>query len=127
VAEQARADLALLEVGQEDAVDAARQQPGKVSLAQAERQLSDVLGVAHQDIEGVELDLVVLAPLKSDRPSTPNSTASPSITNELLRLRCAASVISGNRSLQSWPFLVHSRTRRPSRSTIRRQPSCLIS
>jgi hypothetical protein len=35
-------------------------------------------------------------PLKSDRPSTPSSTASPSRTNELHRLRSAASDISGN-------------------------------
>ena len=69
---QVRADLALLEVGQEDAVDAARQQPGKVSLAQAERQLSDVLGVAHQDIEGVELDLLVVECLQLHLLATVN-------------------------------------------------------
>jgi hypothetical protein len=59
-------------------------------------------------------------PLKSDRPSTPSSTASPSITNDEFRLRSAASDISGNRSDQSWPLRVHSRTRSPSRCTIRR-------
>ena len=36
-------------------------------------------------------------PLKSLRPSTPSSTASPSITNDVFRLRSAASAISGNR------------------------------
>ena len=45
--------------------------------------------------------------MKSDRPSTPSNTASPSRTNELLRLRKAASVISGKRSLQSWPLQVN--------------------
>ena len=38
VAEQVRADLALLEVGQKDAVDAPRQQPGQVGLAHRQRQ-----------------------------------------------------------------------------------------
>ena len=41
------------------------------------------------------------SPLKSECPSTPRSTASPSITNELLRLRSAASEINRNRSDQS--------------------------
>ncbi len=36
--EQLRADLALLELAYEDAIDAPRQQPGQVALAQAERQ-----------------------------------------------------------------------------------------
>ena len=45
--------------------------------------------------------------MKSDRPSTPSITASPSITNELFRFRSAASDISGNRSLQSWPLQVN--------------------
>jgi hypothetical protein len=46
---------------------------------------------------------------------------------ELQRLRSAASVISGNRSIQSWPLRVNRRTRWPSRWMNRRQPSCLIS
>ena len=117
--EQVRADLALLEVAQEDPVHAPRQEPGQVGLAHRQRQPAEVLAVADQDVEGVELDLgIVLAgvqPLKSDRPSTPSSTASPSITKDELRLRSAASVISGKRSLQSWPLRVNSRTRLPSR------------
>jgi hypothetical protein len=59
-------------------------------------------------------------PLKSLRPSTPSSTASPSITKGVFRLRGAASVISGNRSHQSCSLRVHSRTRLLSRWKIRR-------
>jgi hypothetical protein len=54
-------------------------------------------------------------PLKLERPSTPSSTASPSITKDVFRFRSAASDISGNRSVQSWPLRVNSRTRLPSR------------
>ena len=35
MAEQVRADLALFEVGNEDAVNPPRQQPGQIALAQA--------------------------------------------------------------------------------------------
>ena len=59
VPEQVRTDLALLEVGQENAVHALRQPPGKVGLSHAERQLSDVLAVADQ-LEDVELNLVIV-------------------------------------------------------------------
>src|SRR4029077_14698837 len=111
-------------VGQKDAVDTARQQPRQVGLAHRQRQLAEILAVAHQTVEGVELNLgIVLATaqaLKSERPSTPSSTASPSRTNDELRLRSAASDISGKRSLQSWPLRVHKRTRLPSRWTISR-------
>jgi hypothetical protein len=58
--------------------------------------------------------------MKSDRPSTPSNTASPSRTKELFRLRNADSVISGKRSDQSWPLRVNSRTRLPSRWMISR-------
>jgi hypothetical protein len=62
--------------------------------------VSAVAAAADQTIEGIELDraascLRECSPLKSEMPSTPSSTASPSITNELLRFRSAASVISG--------------------------------
>ena len=86
---QVRADLALREIGKEDAVDTAGQEPGQPRLAHAERQFADVLAVADQDIEGVELDLGIMRecrPSKSDRPSTPSSTASPSSTNEVSSL-----------------------------------------
>jgi hypothetical protein len=43
VAEEIRTDLALLKWREVDAVDAARQPPGKIGLAQGERQLSDIL------------------------------------------------------------------------------------
>ena len=50
-------------------------------------QLAEILAVADQDVEGVELTssscLRECRPLKSEMPSTPSSTASPSITNEL--------------------------------------------
>ena len=48
VAKQVRADLALLEWRQVDAVDAPRQQPGKVGLAHRQRQLAQILAVADQ-------------------------------------------------------------------------------
>ena len=67
VAEQVRADLALLEVAQEDPVDAARQQPGEVGLAHAERQLAEILAVADQDIEGIELHLVIVLAASAGR------------------------------------------------------------
>jgi hypothetical protein len=56
--EQVRPDLALFEIRQEDPVDSARQ----ACLAQAQRQFADVLTAAHQDVEGVELDLVIVLP-----------------------------------------------------------------
>ena len=58
--EQIRADFALLEVGQEDAVDATRQQPGQVALPHAERQPAEIFAVAHEDVEGVELHLMIV-------------------------------------------------------------------
>ena len=57
---QVRADLALLEVGKEDAVDTARQQPCQVGLSHRERQPADVLAIADEDVEGVELHLGVM-------------------------------------------------------------------
>ena len=60
--EQVRADLTLLEVEQEDALDAARQQPGEAGLAHRQRQPPEILAVADQDIEGVEFDLMIVLP-----------------------------------------------------------------
>ena len=60
VPEQVRADLALLEVGQEYAVDAARQQSGEAGLAHVERQSAEILAIADEDVEGVELHLGVM-------------------------------------------------------------------
>jgi hypothetical protein len=62
VAEQVRANLALFEVAQKDAVGATRQQPGQVGLPHAERQLSDVLAVADQAVEGIKLHFVIVLP-----------------------------------------------------------------
>jgi hypothetical protein len=53
VAEQVRADLALLEIAQEDAVDAPRQKTRQACLAHRQRKLAEVLAVAQQDVEGV--------------------------------------------------------------------------
>jgi hypothetical protein len=53
--EQVRADLALLEVGEVDPIDAASQQLRQVGLAHRQRQFAEILAVADQDVEGVEL------------------------------------------------------------------------
>ena len=51
VAEQVRPDLALFEVGQEDAVNPPRQQPGQVGLEHRQRQPAQILAVADQDVD----------------------------------------------------------------------------
>lgn len=58
MAKQVRADLALFEVAQEDAIDTSGQELGEAGLPHAEGQLSDVL--ADGDQHGVELDLLVM-------------------------------------------------------------------
>src|SRR5262245_57769531 len=60
VPKKVRADLALFEIGQEDAVDASGKQPRQVSLSHAQRQLADVLAISDQNVEGVELHFVVM-------------------------------------------------------------------
>jgi len=55
--EQVGADLALLERSDEDAV---RPPPREVGLVHREGQRSRILTVERQDIEGVELDFLVL-------------------------------------------------------------------
>ena len=55
VSEQVLADLALLEVGKEDAIDAAREQPGQVCLPHAK-----IFAIAHADVEVVKLHLVIM-------------------------------------------------------------------
>ena len=88
------------QVRDEDPRGPAAEQLRQVRLAQRHPHRS------RQAVEGVELDLVTMPgwPLKLEK--TPIRTASPSITNELIRLRRAASVRS-----QSWPFCVPRRTR----------------
>ena len=66
MAKQIWPDLALFEITQEDAVHAPSEQPGQAGLAHAERQLPHVLTIGHKDVEGVELDfLVVLKTMQS--------------------------------------------------------------
>jgi len=61
VAEYIGTDFALLEVGQEDSVDAARQETGQAGLAHRQRQASEIRAIAHQEVEGVELDLGIVS------------------------------------------------------------------
>ena len=54
-----------------DAVDAPRQQPGQVGLAHRQRQLAQIVAVADQHVEGIELHFVIVlaaecSPLKSE-------------------------------------------------------------
>lgn len=58
--EEIGADLPLFVVGKEDAVDAPRQQPRKVVLAEMQRKLSQILSLHHEDVEGIELHFVVV-------------------------------------------------------------------
>ena len=60
--EQIRTDLALLEWRQLDAINAPTQQPGKIVLAQVQRQRAHVLAIADQDSKGVEFDFLVMLP-----------------------------------------------------------------
>ena len=60
VAEQVRADLALL-IAQEYAVNPPRQQPGQVGLAHRQRQLAETAVAA--DVEGIELYFVIVLAL----------------------------------------------------------------
>jgi hypothetical protein len=60
VVEQVGAYLALFEVSQEDTVDAPSQKSGEVVLAQMQWKLAEVLTVVHEDVEGVEPDLIVM-------------------------------------------------------------------
>ena len=48
--EQAGTYLALLEISQEDTVDAPGQEPGKVIFAEMQWQLAEILAVADQDV-----------------------------------------------------------------------------
>jgi hypothetical protein len=65
-----------------------------------QRDFSQILTVQRQNVEGVELDLLVvpagMQPVEVGKiPSTPSRTASPSMTNELKRLLSPASTIRG--------------------------------
>jgi hypothetical protein len=61
--------------------------------------LAQILAIERQDVEGIELHLfVVLARVQRveiGTPSTSSTTASPSMTNCLIRFFSAASMIHG--------------------------------
>jgi hypothetical protein len=58
--EQVRADLALLEVADENSLRPPRQESREVGLPKVQRQLSQIVALQRQDVEGVELNLVVM-------------------------------------------------------------------
>ena len=60
LAEEVGTDLAAFEIGNEDALRPARQQPREVGLAHRERQLAQVVAVESQAVEGVELHLMIV-------------------------------------------------------------------
>ena len=49
VAEQVRANLALFEIAEEDALHSACQEPGEAGFARRQRQTPEILAVADQD------------------------------------------------------------------------------
>ena len=57
---EAGADLAPFEVRQENAAHAPRQEPAEVVLAEVQGQGAKIVATIDQDIEGVELDLVIV-------------------------------------------------------------------
>jgi hypothetical protein len=77
------------EIGPDLAFRPPSQQPGEIVFAEVQRQFPQILAIKRQDIEGMELDLVVMfprvQPVEIGVPSTPSSTASPSMTNEVCR------------------------------------------
>ena len=58
--EQVRPDLALLERRQMDTINPPRQEPRQIGLAHAQGKLAQILAVAHQHIERLELDLGIV-------------------------------------------------------------------
>jgi hypothetical protein len=73
-----------------------------LSLSHRQRQKLKIVAIERQNAEGTELHLVVVFPcflecsaLKSEMPSTPSTTASPSMTNCLYLYFSAASTIQG--------------------------------
>jgi hypothetical protein len=67
----------------------ARQQPFEAGLAQVQRELAEIAIALDEDVQGAELDLLVCLPmwraLKSETPSTPRITTSPSRTKRFCR------------------------------------------
>jgi hypothetical protein len=59
-AKQLRPDLALLEIGYENSIRAAGQQPGQIALAHSERKFPQIIAIEHQGIERVKLHFLVM-------------------------------------------------------------------
>jgi len=72
--EQVRTDLALLERGKVDAIDASGQQPSQVSLAHHQRQPVQILAVAHREFFP-ELALSVSIGTSGDQARTSGEVA----------------------------------------------------
>ena len=74
----------------------ARQQPGQVCLAHAERQLANVLAVAHQDISGSSprISSIPMASSKSWRPAASRRGTAPPHVALLAAMRSLRSAIS---------------------------------
>src|ERR1700726_873780 len=117
--EQLRSDLALLEGCHEDSIRPPREQLRQVGLAQLERQLAEIVAAQGQDVEGVELDFVVLLP-GHQRVEVGDAVDAKhhrlTVTKCFCRFFRADSTIQGYQSVQSWPSLVNSRTQTFSRS-----------
>jgi hypothetical protein len=62
-----------------------------------ERKLPEIVAAFHEDVEGAELNLVIVLPgvkrVEVGNPSTPRITASPSSTKRFWRIMRAASTI----------------------------------
>jgi hypothetical protein len=70
------------------------QQPREIGLTKVQRQASQIIALERQNIEGIELDLVVMLP-RVQPVEIGDAVDSPSMTKEVVRLRSAASTISG--------------------------------
>ena len=96
----------------------------RLFLRRCNGSFAEILTVAHEDVEGVEHDLIVmLAGVQSVEIRDAVNTEQHSLAvddERTIRWRNAASVMSGNRPLQSWPLRVNRRTRCPSLWTISR-------
>ena len=50
----------MFKVTQEDAIGSPREEPGQARLSHREWKVTDIIAVAHQHVEGIELDLLVV-------------------------------------------------------------------
>src|SRR5207248_2462013 len=103
--EQTRTDRAGVMVIVNYATARALQQLAEPQLADLQRLIAHINAVVGERSKAYSrtssLHLPLCKPSKSEIPSGPSTTASPSITNDCLRSLSAASVISGYRSDQS--------------------------